>query len=459
MLCAGRSGREIADAWRDTRPLDGVSVPARDLLRFGWGRSLITMDGYRRTIFGLWGLDWDAVRSSPITGTFNAYDITEGRHRVFGHTAMSEDVLCACVSLPVWFPPVTIDGHLVTDAVFVTDADVEGAVAQGADEIWIVWTVSTRPEWQPGLLAQFFHTLESAANGALRRAIDRIHANNDALAAGGTGFYGRHIEVRELSFEVPLHYLVVLGSDRLHRAVERGVAAGRQWCREQGLDLVATLGDPGARYADGTSLSFRDRMRGELVVRPERPITAGSAPADVALDADLELVIADVGRFVTDPTHVAEVRGTVTSPLFAGMADVTSGRAGILVDDGRDPTRLRMRYHLHLTGPDGRAWTLLGHKTPDSGSLRRMWSETTTLHTRVLAGHVDDPGEEPADTAVLAAGAVRLGVRDVARQVLTARAEGGGMGRRLRGRARFGAMFAGHLWDVYARRALSYSPI
>lgn len=462
MLCGGRSGTEIADAWRATRPADGIAVRARDLARFPFGRSLVTLDTYRRTIFPQWGLDWDAVHASTIAGTFNTYDITDRRHRVYAHTEMSEDLLCACVSLPVWFPAVEVDGHLHTDAVFVTDADVDGAVARGADQIWIVWTVSTRPEWFPGLLAQFFHALESAANGTLRRALDRIAENNAAIDAGGTGCYGKRIVVRELTFEVPVHYLVVLGADRLHRAVERGVEAGRRWCAEHDVPYTPGTVDPGVGYADGVAMRFRDAMRGHLV--PRAAGVAGST-TEVPLEAGLELVIADVGRFVTDPAHPATVTGTLRAPLFGGQARIVDGTAGILVDDGRDPTRLSMRYHLHLVGDDGRPWTVLGLKTVDSGSLRRLWAETTTLHTRVLAGHVDLPdgaaatdGTDRIDDAVIAAGVVRLGLRDVVRQVVTARATGDGLGRRVRGRARFGAMFAGHLWDVYARRALAYGP-
>ena len=57
---------------------------------------------------------------------------------------MDEDRLISAVSLPMWFPPVEIDGAVYIDAVFATDANLEEAIDRGADELWIIWTVSRR---------------------------------------------------------------------------------------------------------------------------------------------------------------------------------------------------------------------------------------------------------------------------------------------------------------------------
>ncbi len=57
---------------------------------------------------------------------------------------MDEDRLRAGVSLPMWFPPVVIDGQTYIDPVYLTDANVEEAIRRGCDELWIIWTVSRR---------------------------------------------------------------------------------------------------------------------------------------------------------------------------------------------------------------------------------------------------------------------------------------------------------------------------
>ena len=78
---------------------------------------------------------------------------------------MDEDRLVSAVSLPMWFPPVKINGDNYIDAVYITDANVEEAViGRSADEIWAIWTVSTRDEWRPGFVAQYFHIIEAAAD-------------------------------------------------------------------------------------------------------------------------------------------------------------------------------------------------------------------------------------------------------------------------------------------------------
>ena len=77
---------------------------------------------------------------------------------------MTEDHLVASVSLPMWFPPVKINGDTYFDAVFISDANLEEAVRHGADEIWAIWTVSRRDEWRDGFIAQYFQIIETVAD-------------------------------------------------------------------------------------------------------------------------------------------------------------------------------------------------------------------------------------------------------------------------------------------------------
>jgi predicted acylesterase/phospholipase RssA len=51
---------------------------------------------------------------------------------------MDEDFLVACVSLPMWFPPVTIGNDRYIDAVYLTDANLMEAISRGANELWII---------------------------------------------------------------------------------------------------------------------------------------------------------------------------------------------------------------------------------------------------------------------------------------------------------------------------------
>ena len=434
MLCDGRTGEEIADAWRQTRPRDGVSARIRDLVRIPFFQpSLITLDAYRTKVFRTWGLDFDRIRRSQLTATFTAYNTNSASRVTFAPEEMTEDRLVACLSQAVWFPPVVIDGEIHTDAVFDTDANFEAAIDRGAEEIWVIWTVSRRAEWMPGLIAQFFHALEVSANGTL--AADIRWAESQG------------VKVRKIEAEVPVHYLLLFGSDRLHRAVERGVVAGRRFLDEQWLPYRPL--DKGRVYDDDVVLRFSDHLAGRL----------GGKKVDI----DLTLVVEDAGEFCSAGRQRGLLEGGVSCSLLGGVASVVGGWAEILVDDGKDPTSKRMVYVLHLRASDGRTFTLTGlkelgpkkvgtaYRAPTVGEV---WRDATTMQLRLDSGHVDlDYPENP-----LATGIGWMTWRDVLSQFLTARASGPGLVAEVKGLARYGSLFAGSLWDVCARRISTYAP-
>ncbi len=109
----------------------------------------------------------------------------------------------ASISIPMWFPPVRRGGHTYLDAVFISDANLEEAIDRGADELWVIWTVSERSEWWAGFVGIYFGIIETVANGNFRRVLRRIERNNTEVAAGRSGEFGRHIEVKVLRAEVP----------------------------------------------------------------------------------------------------------------------------------------------------------------------------------------------------------------------------------------------------------------
>ncbi len=172
---------------------------------------------------------------------------------------MSEDMLGACVSLPMWFPPVLINGARYIDAVYATDANLEEAIRRGADELWVIWTVSQLSDWEPGFVATYFQIIEAAANGRYNAVLERIAINNGNIAAGLPGEFGRPITVREIKGEVPLQYLINLSSDRFKEAVNMGVDAARKWCGSNG---ISTRQAPTDGKPDQTQLTFTEEMKG-----------------------------------------------------------------------------------------------------------------------------------------------------------------------------------------------------
>jgi predicted acylesterase/phospholipase RssA len=223
MWCSGQSGRQIADNWRRINPLDVISVNPSPWV------SLLTLDAFENKVLPEWNISWGQMKRKK--ATFDVYNFTRQRLQTLQPDEMCPQWLKACVALPMWFPPMKIGGDVYIDSIFATDANLEAAIwsDEQPDELWVIWTVSTKGRWGNGFVNQYFQMIENAANWRLKDLLRRIEASN---AKGEDGEFGRHIDVKILYAEVPLHYLFVFSADRLHEAVELGVRRARQWLIE-----------------------------------------------------------------------------------------------------------------------------------------------------------------------------------------------------------------------------------
>jgi predicted acylesterase/phospholipase RssA len=459
MLCQGMSGRQIADNWRNLDPKRGVAFNWKEDRRLFYARSLFTLDGYRRYVFPAWGLDWVKIRASPLDATFNAYNFSKHELAVIPPAVMSEDHLAAAVSLPIWFPPVELGGDLYIDAVYITDANLEEAIRRGATEIWVIWTVSDKSEWHDGFVATYFQTIETAANGHFKRIVRRIEDSNASIAAGHSGEFGRHIELKILKADVALHYLINFSQDRLVEAVNSGVQHARQWCRDRGIPLRQA----GPNYTTDihsapTALQFTEEMKGFATLGEadfERGYRAGS-DARSALALRLTIKINGVNRFIGDPAHEAAAAGVVRWDALGSELAVEQGTFNFLVDQV-DSANKRMLYRLFFRDGNHNPLTLSGFKEIRDDVGRDAWSDTTTLYVRIFRGIVKQDDETEAN--VIAAGIIRIHFFDFLRQLTTFVVDGPTIADRTAAIVRFGRLFFGKLWDVYARDVLSSGPL
>jgi predicted acylesterase/phospholipase RssA len=456
MYVQGQSGKQIADNWRNLDPLGGLSLNLRQYERLFLAASVFTYDGYRTKVFPGWGLDWSKIRASPRQATFNYYNFSRFRLEVAEPAAMDEDKLVACVSLPMWFPPVIIDGDACIDAVYNTDANLEEAIRRGADELWVIWTVSEAGTWSDGFINNYFQIIEVAANGRFRDVLARIDASNRAIAAGGHGEFGRPIEVKILRAEVDLNYLVNANEDRIAEAVNSGVKAAREWCQSNSIAFTplpdAARSTP---QADPVALSFTEEMKG-FASPGEVDYNAGFEKGranDTSLMVHLTIATDDAAKFVTDPQHEAGVTGYIRTD--GGERPVDQGWFNLLVDT-QDPARKAMYYRLIFSDAQNRPRTLIGFKDVRSHDHSDVWTDTTTLYTRILDGHVAHDGDPGA--TILAAGIIRIHMLDFLKELGTFRVEGSTVAARIGALTRFGSLFLGKLWDVYAHRILPESP-
>jgi hypothetical protein len=253
---------------------------------------------------------------------------------------------------------------------------------------------------------------------------------------------------------VPLHYLVNLSNDRLVEAVNLGVEHGRRWCGQRGIPFTPGPPPPPAPAPSAsTSLEFTEQMKGYLALgEPDYALGYEKGKlAGLSALVHLTIKVDDVDRFVTDPQHLADAVGYVECSAFGGRRPVTNGQFNLLVDLA-DPSTKAMYYRLLFTSAQGQPFTFIGFKHIQDDPGPDEWEDTTTLFSRVVAGHVsvDEDGTAPLE----AGGIVRIQLGDFLHQMTTFRVEGPTLGARLSALTRFGNLFFGKLWDVYGPRIL-----
>jgi cholesterol oxidase len=98
-----------------------------------------------------------------------------------------------------------------------------------------------------------------------------------------------------------------------------------------------------------------------------------------------------------DPKREARITGTVLAPrLSPRRLTVTEGRFTLFEPDPSQVETWHMQYRMTLESDQGKRYSFEGHKVLRENGVRRAWSETTTLYTKI--GELDGPepgGAEP----------------------------------------------------------------
>ncbi|MEV4258467.1 FAD-dependent oxidoreductase, partial [Spirillospora sp. NPDC049652] len=205
----------------------------------------------------------------------------------------------------------------------------------------------------------------------------------------------------------------------------------------------AGSGDRSRHGAGRTSLSFTEQMKGHLTFGTADPRAGELDEAREPFAFRLTISTDDVHRFLAEPEHEATADGWIEAAGCGGRRTVRQGRFNLFAPTGEAQRRV-MRYRLPFTDAQGRELTLAGEKNVLHGPPTRIWPDTSTLYTRLLAGHV--AAEDEADAEVVGAGVLHIQLTDFARQLTTFRT-GGPHG--TTALMEFGRFFAGELWEVY----------
>ncbi|ATB48139.1 GMC oxidoreductase [Corallococcus macrosporus] len=201
-------------------------------------------------------------------------------------------------------------------------------------------------------------------------------------------------------------------------------------------------------------LRFTERMRG-FIHPGHEPVTdyAGAEHEGKSqgrgAEFTLTITLTNLDRFLAEKAHAGIAQGTVhvhglTPP---GGAEVERGVFNLFVDTDSYYER-RMLYLLPFTGLDGEQYLLDGYKHVRDDDGFDMWADTSTLYTVIRRG--GDRGS-PA----VASGIIRLGMPDFLQQLTTFAVLGTTSPvAKAHALKRFGSMFMGNLWDVFARTKL-----
>ncbi len=184
-LMSGVAPDDLAKRWRTLRPTGFISpLSLGGYLRFPNLAAFGDFDGITDYVYPHLGIDADRItKAEGVSARFNVCDFARKAVVSIPHPEITEALLLAGMSLPMFTPAVHAKGTVWTDAVWIKDSNLLQAVQDGANELWVIWCIGNTPEWRPGTLNQYVHMIEMAAVGALNAEMAEIARLNTRIAA------------------------------------------------------------------------------------------------------------------------------------------------------------------------------------------------------------------------------------------------------------------------------------
>ncbi|MFP2925992.1 patatin-like phospholipase family protein [Pyxidicoccus sp. 3LG] len=450
MMLSGLSPKEMCDRWRTLRVKDFVSFVSPEKYLRAWKMEAMgDADGIVGSVFPHLGIDVDAIRTHQgMEGTFNVCDFTRKTNEVFDHTRVDLDLLVAGISLPIFMPPVRKGGAVYTDSVWIQDANLLEAVRRGASELWVLWCIGNTPTYERGFFQQYVHMIEMSANGALFAQLQQIQDLNDRIRTGEVVMGHREpIAVHLIKPErpLPLDPDFYAGHITAASLIDMGYSDAWRYLAvagDRGLPLTPEMTQMTEPTAD---LTFRETMSGPLALGATDPVAGAHEGRDTPFTMHCTISVDDMDAFVRDANHAARLVAHVDFPPFGKDLPVKQGSFNLFRPGDDERTRI-MAYGLRFES-GGKEYYLSGTKTIRDDAGPDLWRDTTRLYSRLHEGP-DEKGP------VVGAGMLTLGVRELLKLISSMRsgrqgAEGVGA------IARFGRLFLGTLWELYAPRARS----
>jgi triacylglycerol lipase/cholesterol oxidase len=164
----------------------------------------------------------------------------------------------------------------------------------------------------------------------------------------------------------------------------------------------------------------------------------------------LTITIDDIDAFCRDPQLTARAEGRISATRLGEALPVAAGVFNLFVKpqaSGSFNVVKEMHYLLPFADRDGNPFTLYGFKEIEREDGSEVWAETTTLYTRILAGHHRAP---PPAGPTAALGILTITLADFAKQLTTFTSNADNLVEKSRALLKFVKLFTGNLWEAYA---------
>jgi predicted patatin/cPLA2 family phospholipase len=451
MLLSGLSSEEMCTRWRTLDVKYFVSLmplqqyfKAHDMLAMG------DSDGIINKVFPHLGIDIAKINQAQgMLGTFNVCNYTQKTNQAIHHSQLNMALLVAGISLPIFMPPVEVDHQLYIDSVWIKDANLMEAVKRGAEEIWLVWCIGNTPSYHTGAFNQYVHMIEMSANGGLNEEFDRINELNQSIKHGYSPYGQKHpikLHVIKPQHPLPLDPELYLGRIDANTLISMGYTDTRNYIKQLQSDgLAFSPSITQMQEISSVGISFRESMSGPFALdNDDHAIAAVKGEVDgTELSINLTISISDIEEFIQDPNYQGHIYGSVDFTPF-GKGLPSSGGIFNLFTAAHNPKLKLMIYELAFFH-QGQDYYLAGQKQVKDDPGFDLWSDTTTLYTKLHKG-------VNKSAPVIGAGILLLSIKDLVKLVskLTV-TNSQSTAEKINTYAKFGSFFMGELWDNYKK--------
>ncbi|MFM9939408.1 MAG: GMC family oxidoreductase N-terminal domain-containing protein [Hyphomicrobiaceae bacterium] len=273
------------------------------------------------------------------------------------------------------------------------------------------------------------------------------------LAQGLVRSIKRGVPMRDLSGGRMIDAMTAAAGTSLER-IKATVGTTTELVKRAG-EMVGTAnpdlpsGDPHGEASDGTrpaGVTFTERMAGFISDRSGADHDAAATVGrtfgkDFAFTVSIR--VDDIDAFMLDAKHEGRLTGTaICKDLSPEPLDISDGIFRLMRRaEAQVETRL-FEYIMTLTARDGRRFAFTGRKyVHDDHRFGDLWKDTTTLYVDIV---------ENGGSGAVRRGVLTIAPDDFAKQLRTLAGIGGRSPLdRLNATAKFGALFAGTLYDIY----------